>query len=82
MMLKLYYWLLWYMGFKDEDNRFETHSDREKISWMLMRSQQRTKLVWFIVTNLWFSGLAILILLQKWYRLFLNRIYHGLILTY
>ena len=47
-MKRAYYWLLWYLGFRDKDDNLTTPDDREKITFMLRRSQQRMKPVWAV----------------------------------
>jgi len=87
MIVRIYYWFLWFMGFHDKDNDFGTVWDREIITFMLRRSQQRMKLVWFILTNLTFAILAVEIFsFHRWYLipvyLFMAWLYIHVLWTY
>jgi hypothetical protein len=82
-----YYWLLWYLGFKDKDDNLTTPDDREKITFMLRRMQQRMGLVWWVLTLATFALLVGLIFaLHKWYLipvyLFLAWLYVHVLLPY
>ncbi len=69
-MAKAYYWLLWYLGFRDNDDNLTTPDDREKITFMLRRSQQRMKLAWAVLTLGTFMLLDALMWAQhRWYLL-------------
>jgi hypothetical protein len=61
-----YYWLLWYLGFKDKDDNLTTPDDREKITFMLRRMQQRMGLVWWILSSMVFTVIVIFALHAWW----------------
>jgi len=68
MIVKAYYWLLWYLGFSDTDGNLETPNDREKITFMLRRAKERMGILW------WLISLAIFFILE-WQILIFHRWY-------
>jgi hypothetical protein len=65
---EFYYNCLWYLGFKDKDDNLTTPDDREKITFMLRRMQQRMKLAWAVLTLSTFMLLDGLMWAQhRWY---------------
>lgn len=52
MLMRFYYWFLFYLGFRDKDGNIKTDADRDKITFMLRRSQRRMKETWWIVSLL------------------------------
>jgi hypothetical protein len=45
-----YYWFLWFTGFADTDGNRATVNDLEKITFMLRRSKERMKLLWWVLS--------------------------------
>ena len=63
-----YYWCLWYLGFQDKDNNLTTPNDREKITFMLRRMQQRMGICWWVLCLGTFMALDALMWAQhRWY---------------
>jgi hypothetical protein len=65
---EVYFLGLWYFGFKDKDDNLTTPDDREKITFMLRRMQQRMGVVWWVLTLATFMLLDALMWAQhRWY---------------
>ena len=63
----LYYWVLWYLGFHDEDGNVTTPTDREKITFMLRRMKDRMGLTWWVLSLATLFGVWTLMLLVSWW---------------
>lgn len=58
--MRLYYWLLWWLGFRDDDGNIRTPDDREKITFILRRSMNRLGTTWWILVLLTLYSLVVM----------------------
>jgi hypothetical protein len=65
-----YYWLLWYLGFRDGDGELSSAADREKITFMLRRMKDRMGLLWWILSIGPLLGAHTLTVLVAWWWCF------------
>jgi hypothetical protein len=71
-MDKIYYWLLFYLGFADTDGLLQTPDDREKITFMLRRMKERMGIAWWVLSLGTLLGVWTVCLLVSWWYVILE----------
>ncbi len=72
LLMNVYYWLLYYLGWPDKDGKLKTHGDRDKITFMLRRSRVRLGVWWWVLSLTTILGVWTLVLLVSWWYLILE----------
>ena len=68
MIMRLYGWFLWHLGFIDRDGKYTTLKDREMITYMLRRQKERLKWVWWaLALGSILGAWTVTLLLSWWY---------------
>lgn len=64
---KAYCWFLWVTGFFDADGEYPTTGDREKITFMLRRQQQRLGIIWWVLSLGTLLGVWTVCIMVSWW---------------
>ncbi len=67
MIMRIYGWLLWHLGFIDRDGKYGTLKDREMLTFMLRRQKERLKWVWWALAFGTILGAWTATLLLSWW---------------